>query len=173
MEKSLPVDSEHFGIILNALKCCKELRLEKARVSMKPILLDALSFITFPNNIKLVDFVENDLLIDADSDNLKRVFINLLKNAVEAMPNGGTLTITSKTSSNNVEIIFADTGVGMTEDVLKNIWTPLFTSKSGGMGFGLAICKRVIEAHGGSVKAESSVGEGSTITVSLPSSKMS
>ncbi|HUK28736.1 MAG TPA: PAS domain-containing sensor histidine kinase [Candidatus Acidoferrales bacterium] len=165
---------EYSGRLIRDLsECCKGVQLEKTSVDIKPILLDALSFVTFPNNIKLVDFTEDQVLIDADSGKLKRVFVNLLKNAVEAMPNGGTLTLTSKKFSGNVEIIFGDTGVGMTEDVMKNIWMPLFTTKSEGMGFGLAICKKIVEAHGGSVKAESLVGKGSTITVSLPLSKIS
>jgi PAS domain S-box-containing protein len=159
-------------IIRDLSDYCKQVHLETAKINLKQVLLDALTFVTFPNNIRLVDFVtHDDVLVDADPDKIKRVFINILKNAVEAMPNGGTITLTSKKSSNNVEIIFGDTGIGMTEEVLKNIWTPLFTTKSAGMGFGLTICKKIVETHGGSIKAESSIGHGSTITLSLPITK--
>jgi PAS domain S-box-containing protein len=149
-----------------------EIHLETANIGVKSILRDALTFVTFPSNIMLVDMTQDDTFIDADPDKLKRVFINLLKNAMEAMPAGGRVTVASKQSSSSIEIVFADTGVGMTEDILKKIWVPLFTTKSRGMGFGLAICKRIVEAHGGRVSAISSIGEGSTITVSLPIRKI-
>jgi signal transduction histidine kinase len=67
-----------------------------------------------------------------------------------------------------VEFDFADTGSGMTAETMGKLWTPLFTTKARGMGFGLAVSKRIIEAHGGSVSAESIFGKGSTFTVKLP-----
>jgi signal transduction histidine kinase len=99
---------------------------------------------------------------------MQRVFLNLLQNAIDAMPKGGTLTITSKRSNGRVEIAFRDTGVGMTEETMRKLWNPLYTTKAKGMGFGLAISRRVVEAHEGSITVESRPGEGSTFTVSLP-----
>ncbi len=64
--------------------------------------------------------------------------------------------------------IFADTGSGMSEDVIGKIFTPLFTTKAQGMGFGLAICKRIVEAHGGKIGVESTLNKGTTFTISLP-----
>jgi two-component system sensor histidine kinase HydH len=84
------------------------------------------------------------------------------------MPNGGRLIIKSESAENNAIFSFKDTGTGMTEEVMSKIWTPLFTTKARGMGFGLAICKRVIDAHGGSISAESEVGKGSVFTVTFP-----
>jgi signal transduction histidine kinase len=67
-----------------------------------------------------------------------------------------------------VEIAFVDDGVGMSEQTLAKIFNPLFTTKAKGMGFGLAICKRVVEAHGGKIRAESALGRGTTFAITLP-----
>jgi two-component system nitrogen regulation sensor histidine kinase NtrY len=84
------------------------------------------------------------------------------------MPIGGTLTIKSRRINNNVQIAFADTGIGMSKQVLDKLWRPLFTTKAKGMGFGLPICKRVVEAHGGKISVESTVGKGTTFTITVP-----
>jgi len=92
----------------------------------------------------------------------------VIKNSVDAMPEGGTLTIKSKQVGRSVEFVFSDTGIGMTKETMEKLWTPLFTTKAKGMGFGLPITKRFIEAHGGSISARSKVGEGTTLTIALP-----
>jgi signal transduction histidine kinase len=66
----------------------------------------------------------------------------------EAMPESGRLTLSSKESDGNVEIMFVDTGIGMAKEIMEKIWTPFFTAKAKGMGLGLPICKRIIEVHG-------------------------
>ena len=99
---------------------------------------------------------------------MQRVCVNLIKNAVDAMPNGGALTITSTDSDGNLLVSFKDTGEGISEEILGKIWSPLFTTKAKGMGYGLAIVKRFIEAHGGAVNVETNLGKGSTFTISIP-----
>jgi signal transduction histidine kinase len=99
---------------------------------------------------------------------MRRVFVNIIKNAVDAMPNGGRLTITSREMKDCVVISFSDTGIGMSREVASKIWTPLFTTKAKGMGFGLPICKRIVEGHGGKITVESISGKGSTFTMTLP-----
>lgn len=85
------------------------------------------------------------------------------------MPEGGTLTIKSSLKGENVEISFSDTGTGMTNDVLNKLWSPLFTTKAKGMGFGLPICKRFIEeGHGGKISVKSTPGRGSEFVISIP-----
>jgi len=84
------------------------------------------------------------------------------------MANGGRLEISSCQNGGNVEFVFADTGSGMSEDIIGKIFTPLFTTKAQGMGFGLAICKRIAEAHGGKISVESALNKGTTFTISLP-----
>jgi two-component system sensor histidine kinase PilS (NtrC family) len=84
------------------------------------------------------------------------------------MPDGGKLTIKSAKSTSHWEIAFSDTGIGITESALKRMWSPLYTTKPKGMGFGLPICKRIVEAHGGKVAVESTAAKGTTFTVTIP-----
>ncbi len=129
---------------------------------------EALSHVDFPKNVQLIDLTENTPTIKIDVDKMKRVFINLIKNAVDAMPDGGKLTITSEKLNGKVKIAFADTGVGISEENLKKLFGPLFTTKTKGMGLGLAICKRVVEAHGGTISVESIIDKGTTFTIIIP-----
>jgi len=99
---------------------------------------------------------------------MTRVFINIIKNAVDAMPKGGALAIRSKKSNDNIEFSFTDTGQGMTKCVLDKLWSPLFTTKAKGMGFGLPICKRMVEAHRGKISVKSAIAKGSTFTITVP-----
>jgi signal transduction histidine kinase len=99
---------------------------------------------------------------------LERVFVNLVKNAIDAMPEGGTISISSKENNNFLELAFGDTGMGISDDVLPKIFSPLFTTKAQGMGFGLAICKRIVEAHGGTITCLTTKGKGTTFTLTIP-----
>jgi signal transduction histidine kinase len=114
------------------------------------------------------DMTQNKPLVKVDVEKMKRVLVNVMKNAVDAMPKGGKLTLRSRRIAENFELSCTDTGVGMSKDVLDKIWTPLFTTKAKGMGLGLSICKRMVEAHGGKLDVESSVGRGTTFKVIIP-----
>jgi signal transduction histidine kinase len=84
------------------------------------------------------------------------------------MPNGGRLTIKASKAGDEVLISIKDTGVGIPTEDLEKIWSPLHTTKAKGVGLGLPVCKRLVEAHDGNIIVESKVGEGSTFTVKLP-----
>jgi PAS domain S-box-containing protein len=155
-------------IINDLLDYSRELHLEQSETDAKSIVEDALTHLKIPAEIRVVDSTQNETKMALDAEKMRRVFLNLLQNAIDAMPKGGTLTITSKRSNGRVEIAFRDTGVGMTEETMRKLWNPLYTTKAKGMGFGLAISRRVVEAHEGSITVESRPGEGSTFTVSLP-----
>jgi signal transduction histidine kinase len=127
-----------------------------------------LSLVEVPENIQVLDLTQSEPKIKMDVAKMKRVFANFIKNAVEAMLEGGKLTISTKESDGNAEIMFIDTGIGIAKEVMEKIWTPFFTTKAEGMGLGLPICKRVIEAHGGKISVESIVGEGTTFAVTIP-----
>jgi signal transduction histidine kinase len=99
---------------------------------------------------------------------MKRAFVNVIQNAIDAMPQGGTLTASSKQSDHTVEIALSDTGSGMPEEVMRNLWKPFQTTKAKGLGLGLAICKRIVDAHEGSISVKSKAGEGTTVTIRLP-----
>lgn len=105
----------------------------------------------------------------ANAEDLKEVFVNLLLNAAEAMPTGGRLEVTSEASDESVVVRIADTGEGMSEETRARIFEPFFTTKEHvGTGLGMSIVLRIIEDHGGQVQLKSELGEGSTVTVSIP-----
>jgi PAS domain S-box-containing protein len=104
----------------------------------------------------------------ADPDILKRILSNLVNNAVQAMPKGGKLEVEAFLDAGQSVITVKDTGVGIPEEIKPKIFTPLFTTKSKGQGFGLAVVKRMTEVLGGTVTFESEVGEGTKFIVCLP-----
>jgi signal transduction histidine kinase len=155
-------------IISDLLEYSRELHLELSETNVKSITEDALAKVKIPKGIRVVNSTKNQPTIALDLEKMRRVFLNLTLNAVDAMPKGGILTIASTRSRDNVHITFKDTGEGMTTETLARLWTPLFTTKSKGMGFGLPVAKRLVEAHGGTISVETKVGKGSTFTVTLP-----
>jgi len=155
-------------IINDLLDYSREIKLDLNETSPIEIVDEALAAVEVPSTIEVVKLVGKKPRMKADFEKLKRVFVNLIRNAVEAMPKGGTLTIKSFRRGGKVVFTVSDTGVGMTKEVLEKLWTPLFTTKAKGMGFGLAICKRFVEAHGGAITVESAPGKGTTFTVIVP-----
>lgn len=155
-------------IIADLQEYSREMQITPVSCSLRACLNDALSLIQLPKNIQIIDQLAETPLIKIDKTKISRVFLNLVKNAIEAMPNGGTLQIKSKHVGDKVEITFTDTGCGIPKELLPKIFIPLVTTKAQGMGFGLAICKRIIDAHGGNITVESHIGKGTTFTVTLP-----
>jgi len=119
-------------------------------------------------------FFENDfsldlLQIEADSSQLQQVYLNIYLNAIDAMPDGGTITtVTRMDGEDHVWIEISDTGVGLSPTAIAKIFTPFFTTKTKGTGLGLAICKRLIEQHGGTIEVESWSGEGTSFVMIFP-----
>ncbi|MGZ4816866.1 MAG: sensor histidine kinase, partial [Terriglobales bacterium] len=106
--------------------------------------------------------------IDADPDLLHRVFSNLVLNAMDAMPQGGTLTVRTRALESTIQIEISDTGTGLTPEECQRIFTPYYTSKQHGTGLGLAIVQSVISDHRGSIAVESQSGRGATFRIELP-----
>jgi signal transduction histidine kinase len=162
-------DIAHSNKIINdLLEYSHEIKLEVTETTPKQLAREAFALVTVPENVQVINLAEDEPKLKVDVDKLTRTFANVIKNAFDAMPVGGTLTVRCKRQDGNLNFIFGDTGVGMSKEVLDKIWSPLFTTKAKGMGFGLPICKRVIEAHGGKISVESAVGKGSTFTVTVP-----
>ncbi len=155
-------------IVNDLLDYSREIKLELEKNNPKSLLNKTLSTIQVPKEIKVINNTEDTPEVSVDTGKLTRVLVNIVKNACDAMPNGGTLTITSKETGGNLEMSFADTGIGMSKETMSKLWVPLFTTKAKGMGFGLSICKRIVEAHGGRISAESVIGKGTTITITVP-----
>jgi signal transduction histidine kinase len=127
-----------------------------------------------------LELTPNLPLVVATGNHLKQVFLNIIINALEAMPQGGRLEMVTRYVSGRgdrkkasadvafVEIEFADTGVGIPAEHINNIFDPFFTTKSKGMGLGLSVSYGIVERHGGQIRVESKVGEGTTFVVRLP-----
>jgi signal transduction histidine kinase len=106
--------------------------------------------------------------VTADRQMLRRAVLNLMLNALDAMPHGGSLTVTTAAGANAVDLEIADTGTGLSEDTMQRAFEPFYTTKSGGTGLGLAIVERIAEAHGGQVRAANCPEGGAAFTLRLP-----
>ncbi len=124
---------------------------------------------TIPSSVAIVTSFGAGLdSIMIDSDIMHRIMDNLVKNAVEAMPEGGKLSIRAEKEGDDIVINVGDTGVGIPEESKGRIFSPLYTTKAGGMGLGLTYCRRAVETQGGSIDFESKVGAGTNFTIKLP-----
>jgi two-component system sensor histidine kinase PilS (NtrC family) len=112
---------------------------------------------------------EEPVIISADSTQLKQIFWNLARNAIQAMPNGGTLRVGLETVPNNrIRIVFEDTGCGMSPEQVEQLFEPFSNSTSGGTGLGLSIVYQIVRDHNGVINVRSHEGKGTTITIDLP-----
>jgi signal transduction histidine kinase/ActR/RegA family two-component response regulator len=114
----------------------------------------------------------DDARVMGDESELREVLVNLVFNAVDAMPQGGTLTLSAREGGGVVEIAVADTGEGMSEEVRSRVFDPFFTTKGkAGMGLGLAVSYGIVRRHEGGIEAESEAGRGTTFRIKLPAAK--
>jgi PAS domain S-box-containing protein len=131
----------------------------------------AISNMDIPESIEFSYYVQSDFpKLRADHSFLKRILTNLISNAVQAMPNGGKLTITTSLENEGALISVEDTGGGIPEENREKMFKPLFTTKSKGQGFGLAVCKKLTEAMNGTITFDSQAGKGTRFTIQLPTS---
>jgi two-component system NtrC family sensor kinase len=116
------------------------------------------------------DFAADLPAVRASRDQMKQVFLNLILNAVEAMPNGGKLETRSRRENGFALIEICDTGCGIPPENLAKIFDTFFTTKRAvhGVGLGLSVCYNIVHQHGGTIEVESAVGKGSAFTVKLP-----
>jgi PAS domain S-box-containing protein len=157
-------------IVNDLLEYSRDLKLELTETTPKALLKTALSLIAVPEKTQVVDATKDKPVVKADTEKIRRVFVNLIKNAFDAMPEGGTLTVKSREVNGKLEIAFKDTGKGMSKETLGKLkgGVPLFTTKAKGMGFGFPICRRIAEAHGGKISVASKSGKGTTVILTIP-----
>ena len=132
------------------------------------LLKEVLSHVDKPENIEIIKSLGQIPPIKIDKVMIERVFMNLATNAIQAMENGGKLKVSTKQTNEFVEVLFQDTGCGMSKELMERIFNPFFTTKAKGMGVGLSICKSFIEKNGGNISVKSKEGEGSTFIVYFP-----
>jgi len=160
-------------IITDFLSYARPRSLSPARVDVGDLLHQTFALMRhspeIATNQSIVEELPADALFaEADEGQLKQVFWNLARNALQAMPDGGTLRATLEPNSDNrLRIAFTDTGRGMSPDQVEHLFEP-FSSTTGGTGLGLSIVYQIIRDHGGTINVRSRVGQGTTITVELP-----
>lgn len=133
------------------------------------VIEDALTSVEVPTNVRIAKNLDAKLppaMIDPDQ--MRQVFLNLALNAIQAMNEGGMLTIETRSVNSAVRIQFKDTGGGIPKENITKLFDPFFTTKSRGIGLGLAVSHGIIERHQGKIEVQSTVGKGSTFTIVLP-----
>jgi signal transduction histidine kinase len=121
-----------------------------------------------PSDIEVQKNIEDGLTWKIDPTMMSRVLVNLITNAVQAMPHGGKLALAAARTEGEVVLTLRDTGVGIPADIMPKIFRPLVTTKARGMGMGLSVGKRLVEAQGGSINIVSEVNKGTAVVIRVP-----
>ncbi len=160
------------NIITQFLRAIRPQALELQASDINAVVDEALQFLGAEiqeRDILLEKRLSHSLpLLQLDRDQFKQAFYNICRNAFQAMKSGGILHIETSQDSENVKIVFADSGGGIAPENITRIFEPYFTTKSDGNGLGLLIVRRIVRAHGGEVILESAPGRGLTVTILLP-----
>jgi len=161
-------------IINNLMLFSRQMPPQKTRVDLNTVLEEGLDFLESRctrSGIAVVRQLSPDLpQITADASQLRQVFVNLAVNAIQAMPGGGRLKIATRASRGRILLSVEDTGAGMSEQVLKDIFIPFFTTKdvNEGTGLGLPVVHGIVTSHGGTIHVESTPGDGARFDIELP-----
>jgi len=191
-EESLPIESKEMlqviihevdrldTVVRRFLDYARPFELQREDEQINALVTHVLTLLQaegLPEGILMEQRLGGDLPpVSVDGPRIQQVLFNLLRNAIQAMPEGGTLTVSTRAltpswTGTYLEIAIADTGTGISPHDLENLFVPFFTTKSDGTGLGLSICQRIAEAHGGELEARSKQDEGSTFMLRLPSNK--
>jgi signal transduction histidine kinase len=152
----------------------KPLKLDLQPVQTQELLADVVEIVKAKAESDHIQIMERyDALpqLRMDAELMKSCLFNVVNNAFQAMPGGGSLTIATERQNGWFVLHLSDTGIGVSKENLTRIFEPFFTTKSQGLGLGLAMTKRVIEEHGGKIEFVSAEGQGSEVTISLPLSE--
>jgi len=161
------IDAEK--IVSNLLDLSRTKPSERTEAAVSELILKILDKKHPLKDIKVTTNIPKDISsIFVDSNQISQVLTNLITNAYQAMADGGSLTINAREHKNKVHIDIIDTGCGIPKKDMEKIFEPLYTTKACGIGLGLSISKNLVEVNNGSIKAESTKGKGTTITVILP-----
>jgi signal transduction histidine kinase len=161
-------------VIKKLMFFARQLPPKKVQVNLNQLVEDGLYFLKArcdKEGIEIVRVLSPDLPeITADPSQLYQVFVNLVVNAIQVMSKGGTLTLRTFTGDGHITLEVEDTGIGMNEEIMKQIFIPFFTTKGvgEGTGLGLSVAHGIVTAHGGTIKVTSKVGQGSRFEVKLP-----
>jgi len=144
----------------------------RARISLNETISQGISFMESlfaATGVKVETILDDSLpAINGDEGQLWQAVLNLVRNAIEAMPNGGKLTLRTARVRFGVALTVSDTGKGMTEEEHQQIFKPFFSTKPSGTGLGLPLVQQVVAEHGGTIRCESAPGQGTTFIIELP-----
>lgn len=138
--------------------------LKLSTTSLRTIILGSIEKVNVPHDVTIT-VSDSDAVISCDSIKIDAVFINLIVNAIQAIPQGGTIELQIKSNNDNIVIDFIDSGTGIPKEFMDKIFEPLFTTKQKGTGLGLASCKNIIEQHNGKISVKNNP---TTFTITLP-----
>lgn len=159
-------------VIVDFLFAVRPMDIQPAKSCLNNLVSDLVGFFQYEladAKIKIsTDLEENLPHILMDEKFMKQAIINIVKNAMNAMPDGGQLSIATFSTRDEVEITFTDTGVGMSAEVMSRIFEPYFTTREFGSGIGLTLVYKIIKEHGGEITVDSQEGKGTTFTLSFP-----
>ncbi|MCJ2557354.1 MAG: PAS domain S-box protein [Candidatus Thermoplasmatota archaeon] len=169
---------EMMGIITGSVKHANDIMedwknqdfeetLDITEVDLSQLISDSLAASLIPSSVT-VEVNVGSMKVSLDKVKMRRVMDNLIRNALEAMKNDGRLTISAREDDHEIKIEVSDTGIGIPETELGNLFRPFYTTKAMGMGLGLTYSRRAVEAHEGTIDVESKAGEGAKFTISLP-----
>jgi putative PEP-CTERM system histidine kinase len=150
-----------------------DLDLKRTSIDIKTVVNNAIDKLSLKSarNVTIVDEVDASHRVDVDPEAMDMVFLNLLKNAHEAVGAEGSITIRTVSNDSWIDVTITDNGVGMSSEyLLSSLFKPFKTTKKSGFGIGLFQCKAIIDAHGGKIEVQSTEGEGTTFKLTLPTS---
>jgi len=160
------------SIVANFLRAVRPVPLAVVELDVKRLLTEVLEFMRAEIEARRVlveaAWADDVPSVSGDVDQLKQACYNLIKNAVQAMSEGGVLRVGCKTREDFLEVSFADTGGGLTPEELGQMFEPYYTTKPGGTGLGLLIVERIVRSHGGELGIETAPGTGTVFTIRLP-----
>lgn len=160
------------SIVEDFMVLAKPKAVELEEKNIIPVIQNVLSLVEFEarkRSVRVHFEYEKDIIqIECDENRLKQVFLNFVKNGIEAMPDGGDITVRASVKVDQVQIAIQDTGVGIPQEKLKNIGEPFYTTKKNGNGLGLMVSFKIIESHNGKVYIESELNKGTTFNIILP-----
>lgn len=161
-------------IVSSLLTYTRPLRLNAHQINLVELVEESVAFFEIDlernrGNVQVARlFAAGSLSCRVDTEQFQQVILNLLQNAIQAMPEGGTLSVAVEADADHAVVCVSDTGIGMAPEVQAKLFTPFFTTKEDGTGLGLVTCRKIIEAHGGRIRVESEPGRGTRFYVYLP-----
>ncbi len=156
-------------VVNGLLEYTRPVELKMSPASCASIAQAAMRYMEYdPTRITIFTEIDPDLRILADADKLRQVLMNILVNSVQSIENKGEIRLSAVAGENVVHLSVQDTGSGMDDDALKQVFSPFFTTKEKGTGLGMAVSQKIVEGHGGVLSAHSAPGKGTRIAIQLP-----